>query len=116
MKPDFEAMLKSVGARFVWVFDVTAREGRTWDNAGSVEDVATGSAAGPAAAYLVRHGQAQPEEEIVLRQGRFLGRPSELRAWVYGTASRMDDVSVGGHVRLLVRGTFLTRGLVAAPR
>jgi trans-2,3-dihydro-3-hydroxyanthranilate isomerase len=48
---DFEEQLASVGAKFVYVFDPEHREGRTWDNAGAVEDVATGSAAGPAAAF-----------------------------------------------------------------
>ena len=31
----------------VYVLDPTVPEGRTWDNAGVTEDVATGSAAGP---------------------------------------------------------------------
>lgn len=53
---DFEERLASVGAKFV--FDPEQREGRTWDNAGAIEDVATGSAAGPAAAFLVAHGLA----------------------------------------------------------
>ena len=56
----------------------TQREGRTWDNAGAVEDVATGSAAGPAAAYLAAHGLAAEDESIVINQGRFLGRPSQI--------------------------------------
>jgi trans-2,3-dihydro-3-hydroxyanthranilate isomerase len=47
---DFERSLASVGAKFVYVFDPEEREGRTWDNEGTVEDVDTGSAAGPAAA------------------------------------------------------------------
>ena len=38
-----------VGAKFAYVLDPQRPEGRTWDNAGRVEDVATGSAAGPAA-------------------------------------------------------------------
>ena len=52
---DFESRLLGVGAKFVYVFDPENREGRTWDNSGGVEDVATGSA-GPAAAYLQQHG------------------------------------------------------------
>ena len=54
--PDFEALLAECGAKFVYVLDPVALEGRTWDNAGRVEDVATGSAAGPAAAYLIHLG------------------------------------------------------------
>jgi len=44
---DLEQRLDRVGAKFVYVFDPTGREGRTWNNAGPIEDVATGSAAGP---------------------------------------------------------------------
>jgi trans-2,3-dihydro-3-hydroxyanthranilate isomerase len=53
--PNFEALPQEVGAKFVYVLDPERPEGRTWDNAGRVEDVATGSAAGPAAGYLMRH-------------------------------------------------------------
>ena len=81
---NFEALLTSVGAKFVYVFDVERWEGRTWDNDGQVEDIATGSAVGPAAAYLVTHGLAKSGEELVLNQGRFLNRPSELYAVVSG--------------------------------
>ena len=75
---DFEERLAKVGAKFVYVFDPDQREGRSWDNAGAVEDVATGSAAGPAAAFLMAHGLAGPGQEIVISQGRFLGRPSVI--------------------------------------
>jgi trans-2,3-dihydro-3-hydroxyanthranilate isomerase len=101
---DFEALLFRAGARFVYVLDVDRREGRTWDNAGRVEDIATGSAAGPAAAYLVRHGLASPGEDIVLAQGRFLGRPSELHAAVTGGPDL--QVTVKGQVCFVGRGTL----------
>ena len=52
--PGLEEQLASVGAKFVYVFDPAKREGRSWDNAGAVEDVATGGAAGPAAEALAR--------------------------------------------------------------
>lgn len=94
--PDFEALLATIGAKFVYVLDVGRREGRTWDNDGRVEDIATGSAAGPAAAYLVTHGLAAPGESLVLAQGRFLHRPSELHVTVRGDATL--SVSVRGQV------------------
>jgi PhzF family phenazine biosynthesis protein len=50
IKPEFEKQLARFGAKFVYVFDVNRKEGRTWDNDGRVEDIATGSAAGPAGA------------------------------------------------------------------
>jgi trans-2,3-dihydro-3-hydroxyanthranilate isomerase len=76
--PDFEAVLAAVGAKFVYVLDPARREGRTWDNAGAVEDVATGSAAGPAAAYLEGLGLADATAGLTLHQGRFVGRPSQI--------------------------------------
>ena len=73
---DFESHLLAVGAKFVYVFDPEALEGRTWDNAGSVEDVATGSAAGPAAAYLLEHGLI--DDFVVLPYARSLCRKAKL--------------------------------------
>jgi PhzF family phenazine biosynthesis protein len=75
---DLEARLGKVGAKFVLLLDVVGREMRTWDNLGQVEDVATGSAAGPAAAYLLECGAAEAPRPIEFAQGRFAGRPSKL--------------------------------------
>jgi trans-2,3-dihydro-3-hydroxyanthranilate isomerase len=75
---DLELLLGAVGAKFVLVFDVEGREARTWDNLGQVEDVATGSAAGPAAAYLLQHGMADRHSSIEILQGRFADRPSRI--------------------------------------
>ena len=86
------------------VLDVRRREGRTWDNAGRVEDIATGSAAGPAAAWLVTHKLAASDATIVLAQGRFLNRPSELHATVRGGSTL--NVSVGGQVCFVGDGTL----------
>ena len=98
---DYESRLAQVGAKFAYVFDASAVEGRTWDNAGLAEDVATGSAAGPVGAYLYKHNRFSPTQEILLRQGRFVGRDSEI-------SIRRDKASgnmlVSGQVRLLVRG------------
>lgn len=77
--PDLETLLLSVGAKFVLVLDPAGRELRTWDNRGRVEDVATGSAAGPVAAYLFAHNLADPKAPLELAQGRFANRPSKIR-------------------------------------
>ena len=90
--PDFERLLNVSGAKFVYVLDPDRPEGRTWDNAGRVEDVATGSAAGPAAGYLLHHGVHPAGEPLLVHQGRFTGRPSTIevrpgpdgRLWVGG--------------------------------
>jgi PhzF family phenazine biosynthesis protein len=108
--PAFEALLGQIGAKFVYVFDPTTREGRTWDNAGLVEDVATGSAAGPTAAYLVHYGLAQPESEILVAQGRFVGRPSQIRARVAGRAEAIVGVAVGGDACMVGAGEIVEPG------
>jgi trans-2,3-dihydro-3-hydroxyanthranilate isomerase len=79
---DFAEQLATVGAKFVYVLQVNSLEGRTWDNDGRVEDIATGSAAGPAAAYLVAHERVSTGAGLVFSQGRFLDRPSEIYATV----------------------------------
>lgn len=107
VRTGFEELLAQVGAKFVYVLHVPTHEGRTWDNDGRVEDVATGSAAGPVGAYLVRHGLAAPSgAEIMLRQGRFVGRPSQMRVQVDTTGSEITAVRVTGDVRMVARGVF----------
>jgi trans-2,3-dihydro-3-hydroxyanthranilate isomerase len=97
---DLEERLAGIGAKFVYVFDPDQREGRTWDNAGAVEDIATGSAAGPAAAYLAAHGLAAADESIVISQGRFVGRPSRIAVAPDGRR----ELWVGGPVAPVARG------------
>ena len=76
VRPNFEALLRTVNAQFAYVLDVHELEGRHWNNDGVTEDVATGSAAGTVGAYLTKHGRIPAGEEFVLRQGPVLG-PSE---------------------------------------
>ncbi|HWY60126.1 MAG TPA: PhzF family phenazine biosynthesis protein [Terriglobales bacterium] len=68
------------------------------------EDPATGSAAGCAAAWMVAHGVAQPEERVLIEQGVEMKRPSRI----FVRASREDDrvvnVRVGGNVVEVLRG------------
>ena len=90
---DLERRLVGIGAKFAYMLDVRRREGRTWDNLGRAEDPATGSAAGPAGAYLVRHGAALPGR-IELRQGRFVHRPSRIEVCV----ERMPSGELGVRV------------------
>ena len=100
---DLESRLLAVGAKFVYVFDPEAHEGRTWDNAGDVEDVATGSAAGPAAAYLLEHGLVAGRS-FPLRQGRFTGRPSSMSVEVADNS----DIWIGGPVAAVAAGVLDT--------
>ena len=99
---DLEALLASVGAKFVLVLDAAGREVRTWDNLGRVEDVATGSAAGPAAAYLFAHDLADPSEPLDLAQGRFAGRPSKIKV----TRNSLHRLLVSGEVWPVAQGVL----------
>lgn len=101
-RPDFEDLLREVGAKFVYVLDPERPEGRTWDNAGRVEDVATGSAAGPAAAYLIRHEVVPDDKPLLLHQGQYTGRPSTIRV----RPEPDGRLWVGGPVAPVAAGRF----------
>jgi trans-2,3-dihydro-3-hydroxyanthranilate isomerase len=73
---------------------------------GVAEDPATGSAAGPLAVHLARHGRTSFGEEIEIEQGAELGRPSKLYACADGSAERIERVRVGGSAVLVARGEF----------
>ncbi len=77
------------------------------------EDPATGSAAGCATAYLVRHGFAPPGTPLLIEQGVEMGRPSRLHTravlWGQGTDGRWDAgsyVRVGGSTVPVAEGRF----------
>jgi trans-2,3-dihydro-3-hydroxyanthranilate isomerase len=106
LHPDFEGLLAQLGAKFVYVFHLPTMEGRTWDNMGSVEDIATGSAAGPLGAYLVKYGQAQTGTQIILHQGSFVGRPSQITVQVTGTSHTITSVRVSGDVAMVAHGVI----------
>ncbi|MEC4019646.1 PhzF family phenazine biosynthesis protein [Streptomyces sp. H27-D2] len=73
---------------------------------GVVEDAATGSAAGPLAIHLARHGLAEYGQAIEILQGVEMGRPSTMRALAEGSGDLVDDVEVGGDGVIMARGTI----------
>ena len=89
-----------------------AREGSRWKTRmfgpglGVAEDPATGSAAGPLALHLVRHGRIAFGEEIEVSQGAEVGRPSTLYALAEGTADEVTRIEVGGSAVVVARGEF----------
>ncbi|TDX08311.1 PhzF family phenazine biosynthesis protein [Kribbella sp. VKM Ac-2566] len=113
--PNFGEFLREFGAQFVYVLDAHALEGRHWNNDGVIEDVATGSAAGCVGAYLRRHGLARDGAEIRLKQGRFVGRPSEIAVTAHGTADDVERVTVGGDVAIVGGGWLLKAPLSEMP-
>jgi trans-2,3-dihydro-3-hydroxyanthranilate isomerase len=89
-----------------------AGDGREWKTrmfypaAGVPEDAATGSAAGPLALHLARHGRIAFGQEIEIRQGEEINRPSRLYALARGSAERVESVEVGGSAQIVAAGSF----------
>jgi trans-2,3-dihydro-3-hydroxyanthranilate isomerase len=73
---------------------------------GVPEDPATGSAAGPLAIHLARHGRIKFGDEIEISQGAELNRPSKLYARVEGSPEQIERVEVGGSTVIVARGEF----------
>ena len=73
---------------------------------GVSEDPATGSAAGPLAVHLARHGRIGFGDEIEITQGVEIGRPSTLFARAVGSAQELERVEVGGSAVVVARGEF----------
>ena len=73
---------------------------------GVPEDPATGSAAGPLACHVVRHGLVEPGTELQISQGAEIRRPSTLYARVAGSPERIEKVEVGGSAVIVARGEF----------
>lgn len=74
---------------------------------GVVEDAATGSAAGPFAVHLVRHGEIRDGDQVDIWQGVEMGRPSLMHARVTGSP---DLVEVSGSAVVVARGEFAPNG------
>lgn len=109
LAPDMAALTGLDGVSGVSCF---AGSGRRWKmrmfgpGVGVPEDPATGSAAGPLAVHLARHGWTDYGAEIEIRQGAEIGRPSVLRARVDGGPERLDRVVVGGSAVIVARGEY----------
>src|SRR5437588_3869333 len=69
------------------------------------EDPATGSAAGCAASWMVQHGIAKSDEQVVIRQGVEIHRPSEIYVRAIRDGQRVTNVRVGGYAVEVLRGT-----------
>ena len=76
---------------------------------GVPEDPATGSAAGPLALHLARHGAIAYGAEIEIRQGAEILRPSVLHARVEGSHEQVERIEVGGAAVVVARGEFELR-------
>jgi trans-2,3-dihydro-3-hydroxyanthranilate isomerase len=101
--------LRNTGANFFYFLCPERREGRLEARARMFfyggEDPATGSAAGCAASWMVRHGVANSDEQAVIRQGIECRRPSEMHVRATRVGDRVTNVRVGGYAVEILRGT-----------
>ena len=108
LAPDFGAL----GRITDYGISCLAGSGSSWKTrmfaptSGVPEDPATGSAAGPLALHLARHGRIAFGDEIELSQGDEIGRPSKLFARVTGSAEKVETIEVGGSAVIVARGEF----------
>jgi trans-2,3-dihydro-3-hydroxyanthranilate isomerase len=108
LEPDFGALARTAHAGI----NCFAGSGKRWKNRmfapadGVPEDPATGSAAGPLAIHLARHGWIEFGDEIEISQGEEIRRPSTLYARAFGEGDRVDRVEVGGSAVVVARGEF----------
>jgi len=106
LQPDMGALAKLPGI----AVSCFAGGGSRWKSRnfapalGVPEDPATGSAAGPLAVHLARHGRIGFGQEIEIGQGAEIGRPSRLYARASGRADRIDSVEVAGAAVITARG------------
>ncbi|MDX6486921.1 MAG: trans-2,3-dihydro-3-hydroxyanthranilate isomerase [Gaiellaceae bacterium] len=104
--------LARIGRLGVYGVNCFAGDGLKWKSRmfgpglGIPEDPATGSAAGPLALHLARHGRISFGDEIEIVQGVEIGRRSVLYARAHGSADSVEHVEVGGSAVIVARGEF----------
>ncbi len=110
VRPDFEKLeevLGDVGANVFAADGLSAKTRMFCSDIGMMEDPATGSAAGPLAVHLARHGRISWGEVLTISQGEEVGRPSTLYTRVEGDPDKITSVEVGGSAVAVARGEFV---------
>ncbi|MGI8647251.1 MAG: 2,3-dihydro-3-hydroxyanthranilate isomerase [Acidimicrobiales bacterium] len=110
IEPDFSALREVCAGARINCFagagsEYTSRMFTPFDPA-FPEDPACGSAAGPLAVHLIRHGVITSGQEITIAQGEKVNRPSTLRASATAEADAIQKVQVGGSCYLIGQGSF----------
>lgn len=110
LRPDFariEQVCEAIGSTGLYPFAVLDAERGIFDarqfpkSSGYPEDAATGIAAAALAFGLLENGQITAEEPVRVRQGRAMGRASEIRVrFETGPARTVTGCWLGGDVRL----------------
>lgn len=116
--PELAAVLDASDCQGAYVFtletsapEVTGHSRMFAPKIGVAEDPATGSAAGPFGAYLLRHGRISADAsgvaQAIVEQGVEMGRPSRLAVEVIGTPEAIQSVRVGGMSVVVAEGVLL---------
>jgi trans-2,3-dihydro-3-hydroxyanthranilate isomerase len=71
------------------------------------EDPATGSAAGPCAAWAVQYGVVPADKQVLMEQGVEMKRRSRIFFSAGRNGDKIVNVRVGGHVAEVARGEFI---------
>jgi trans-2,3-dihydro-3-hydroxyanthranilate isomerase len=71
------------------------------------EDPATGSAAGPCAAWAVQYGVVPADQQVLMEQGVEMKRRSRIFFSAGRHGDKIVNVRVGGHVAEVARGEFI---------
>jgi len=74
---------------------------------GVSEDAATGSAAGPLALHLIRHGRLDFGQSIEISQGTEIGRPSLMYAQIGGSLEQIGPVHVSGRAVIVAHNKLI---------
>lgn len=102
--------LKRCGAKFFYfITRADSASGADWHARMQFyngEDPATGSAAGPTAAYLVRHAAEPSSKTIIIEQGVEMLRPSRLHVSAKLSGEKVSEVFVGGRTIPVANGRF----------
>jgi len=109
LAPDVAALGRLLGPTGVSVFSVDGVRVKSrmfGPGLGVAEDPATGSAAGPLAAHLARHGLIAWGDEITISQGAEILRPSTLYARAEADETGIVRVEVAGSAAVVARGEF----------
>jgi trans-2,3-dihydro-3-hydroxyanthranilate isomerase len=111
LKGDFSAeeLLQGTGAKFIY-FLSTKRSGDQLEARARMffyggEDPATGSAAGCAASWMAKYGIAKSDQQVLIRQGVEMNRPSEIFVRAERNGEQVTNVRVGGYAVEVLRGT-----------
>jgi len=101
--------LRELGARWFYVLGPTGEQKPAWRARMQFyggEDPATGSAAGCAISYLVKHGFVPSDQRIHVQQGVEIGRTSDLFLTAEWKSARVTNVRVAGSTVLVAKGRF----------